>query len=150
MLFGGCGFQLQGTDIKELGSLSLSGPVAEQFRRALLHSFEDYGLKVVSAGPGIIDVKLIDSITSRRPISTSARINTAQYELRLELIIGLTLDNKPVNKDIPLSVGRIYSVDPGNLSGSYEEQQTLISDMEDEVGAMIVRLLETWMDNRRI
>ena len=149
-LLGGCGFQLQGTDVRELESVSLSGSAAGQTRKMLVRSLQNYGVKIVSAGPGIIDINLIDSHPSRRPVSTSARFDTAQYELRLDLIIRVTLDSKPINNDISFHADRIYSVDSFNLSGSFEEQQILMSEMGNEVADMIIRRLESWLYSGRI
>ena len=145
----GCGFQLQGTDISELEFVSLSGPVIGEVRRSLVNSLEDYGVKVAPTRPGIIDIKFIDFRTSRRRISTSARIDAAQYELQLDVDVEFTLDGNPIGSYVSFSVDRIYSVDSVNLSGSYEEQEILMSEMGDEVVAKIIRRLETWLDGRR-
>ena len=144
-----CGFQLRGMDISELESVSISGPVGGELRRALEQSLKDNGLKIVAAGSDVVDIRLIDVRTSRRPISTSARIDAAQYELRLELDVSLTLDSQAIASGISLSADRIYSVDSLNLSGSYEEQQNLMSEISYEVADMTIHRLEVWLDGRR-
>ena len=143
-----CGFQLRGMDISSLESLSLSGPVSGDMRRALEQSLEDYRVTTVAAAPGVVDIRLIDARSSRRPVATSARIDAAQYELRLELDVSFALDGRSIGSDISLSAGRIYSVDSLNLSGSYEEQQILMSEIRDEVAGMVIRRVEAWLDNR--
>ena len=143
-----CGFQLQGMDISRLESLSLSGPVSGDMRRALEQTLEDYRVATVAAAPGVVDISLIDARSSRRPVATSARIDAAQYELRLELDVSYTLDGRSIASDISLSAERIYSVDSLNLSGSYEEQQILMSEIRDEIAGMIIRRVEAWLDNR--
>jgi len=45
----GCGFQLRGTDIGAIDSISLSGP--SETRRILQQSLETYGVDAVAAGP---------------------------------------------------------------------------------------------------
>lgn len=143
-----CGFQLRGMDISSLESLSLSGPVSGDMRRALEQTLEDYRVATVAAAPGVVDIRLIDTRSSRRPVATSARIDAAQYELRLELDVSFALDGRSIASDISLSAERIYSVDSLNLSGSYEEQQILMSEIRDEVAGMIIRRVEAWLDNR--
>ena len=136
-------------DISELESVSLSGPVGGEVRRVLTQSLKDNGLKIVAAGSDVVDIRLIDVRTSRRPISTSARIDAAQYELRLELDVSLTLDSQSIASGISFSADRIYSVDSLNLSGSYEEQQNLMSEISYEVADMTIHRLEVWLDGRR-
>ena len=82
-------------------------------------------------------------------ISTSARIDAAQYELQLDVDVEFTLDGNPIGSYVAFSVDRIYSVDSVNLSGSYEEQDILMSEMGDEVVTKIIRRLETWLDGGR-
>ena len=149
-LLSSCGFQLRGMDISELESVSVTGPVGGEVRRVLSQSLEDHGVKIVAPGSNVVDIRLIDVRTSRRPVSTSARIDAAQYELRLELDVSLMLDSRSIANGISLSAGRIYSVDSLNLSGSYEEQKILMSEINDEVAVMIIDRLEAWLDNRRV
>ena len=147
-LLSGCGFQLRHADISALEAISLSGPVSAEIRRALEQSLEDYGITIVAAAPGVVDIRFIDSHSSRRSVATSARIDAAQYELRLELDVSLALEGQPIASDISLSAERIYSVDSLNLSGSYEEQQILMSEIRDEIAGMIIRRVEAWLDKR--
>ena len=141
-----CGFQLQVTDIGELRSVSLSGPAAGGVRSALARSLENYGVVVVAADPNILDIRLVEVRTSRRPVSTSARIDAAQYELRLDLDASITQERGSISREITLSAYRIYSVDSLNLSGSFEEQEMLISDINDEVADLILRRIEALLD----
>ena len=85
LLIAGCGFQLRGTDISGLDAISLSGPAAQGIRAELETALESYGVVTVPAAPGVLDVRLLDVRSSRRPVATSARMDAAQYELRLEV-----------------------------------------------------------------
>lgn len=149
LLLTGCGFQLRGTDIGALDAISLSGSVPAETRRVLRRSLEDYGVETVAAAPGIVNVQLLDERSSRRPVATSARIDAAQYELRLELDINLVLNGKSLGQPASLSAERIYSVDSLNLSGSYEEQQILLAEIRSELAGMIIRRVEAVAQSER-
>lgn len=141
----GCGFQLRTTDISALEAISLTGSISAESRRALRQAFRQHGLATVPAAPEVVSVRLLDERSVRRPISTSARIDAAQYELRLEFDLELSLDGKAIAPGMTLVAERVYSVDSLNLSGSYEEQQTLMQEIRDELAVMIIRRIEAWL-----
>jgi len=58
----------------------------------------------------------------------------------------LTLDGKSIGQPTSLSAERIYSVDSLNLSGSYEEQQILMTEIRRELAGMVDRRIEAWLD----
>ena len=62
----------------------------------------------------------------------------------LEVDVVLILDGKPVLADFSLAAQRIYSLDSLNLSGSYEEEQLLMSEIREEIVNLIVFRLEAW------
>ena len=144
VVIGGCGFQLRSADISGLGAISLSGQAAGGLRRELEAFLEANDVKSVAPGPNIVDVRLLDVRSSRRPVATSVRMDAAQYELRLEVDVVLILDGKPVVADFSLAAQRIYSLDSLNLSGSYEEEQLLMSEIREEIVNLIVFRLEAW------
>ncbi len=147
LLIAGCGFQLRGTDISGLDAISLSGPAAQGIRAELETALESSGVVRVPAAPGVLDVRLLDVRSSRRPVATSARMDAAQYELRIEVDMSLVLDGQPVAADVSLAAQRLYSVDSLNLSGSYEEQQILMSEIRAELAGLIIYRVEAWLEN---
>jgi len=142
ILLAGCGFQLRGTDLSALGDLNLSGVYGET-RKAYIEHFATRGLTITSTPTDGITVRFEDQRSQRRPVATSATIDAAQYELRLELDFSVHRGSESV---VPLSTiwaERVYSVDSFNLAGSYEEQMMLIDDIRAELTRQILQRIES-------
>jgi len=142
ILLAGCGFQLRGTDLSELGDLNLSGVYGET-RKAYIEHFATRGLTITSTPTDGITVRFEDQRSQRRPVATSANIDVAQYELRLELDFSVHRGSESI---VPLSTvwaERVYSVDSFNLAGSYEEQMMLIDDIRAELTRQILQRIES-------
>jgi outer membrane lipopolysaccharide assembly protein LptE/RlpB len=142
VLLTGCGFQLRGTDLAALGDLNLSGVYGET-RKAYVEHFAARGLNITSTLTDGITVRFEDQRSQRRPVATSATIDAAQYELRLEVDFSVHRGSETL---VPLSTiwaERIYSVDSFNLAGSYEEQMMLIDDIRAELTRQILQRIES-------
>ena len=140
----GCGFQLRGTDLAELGSVQLSG-VSGDARRALVDAFAGQGITVESAASEGIRVRVEDQRSIRRPVATSASIDAAQYELRIELDYHISKGSTVIAPLTTIAAERIYAVDSLNLSGSYEEQQLLLAEMQTDLAGQIIQRIESWV-----
>ena len=148
ILLSGCGFQLRGSDISQIDALSLGGAMSAESRRVLRASFERHGVDLVPATADVVSIRILDERSGRRPISTSARVDAAQYELRLEFDVAIAAGGEVVLPELTVAAERVYSVDSQNLSGSYEEQQILMRDIREELAMMIIRRIEAWVESR--
>lgn len=139
VLLSGCGFHLRGADISQLESVQITASRGHQaIRTAFLSLLSDHG---VTSSPSADLMVRIDSERSyRRPIATTANIDTAEYELRLEVDIVIKSPEKEV--EATLVSERVYAVNRGNLSGSYEEQSVLLSEMRAELARLMIRRVE--------
>jgi len=135
----GCGFQLRTSDISRIDAIHISGSVSSDMRRAFQESLSAHGVESTAAAPGVINVRILDQRSSRRPVSTSASIDAAQYELRLEMDIAILRDGQPLTTDMTVFAERIYSLDSVNLSGSYEEQQLLMDGIRADLVSQVIR-----------
>ena len=136
----GCGFQLRGTEAGGLESLNIMGASAapltsKSFRQAL----EDRDVQIVPAGAGVISVHMLDERSHRRSVATTDVFDAAEYELRLELDVSISRGENFLLEDATLVSQRVYAVDSGNLSGSYEEQALLLSDMRVNLAEQLIR-----------
>lgn len=136
----GCGFQLRGTEPGGLESLNIMGASAapltsKSFRQAL----EDRDVQIVPAGTGVISVHMLDERSHRRSVATTDVFDAAEYELRLELDVSISRGENFLLEDATLVSQRVYAVDSGNLSGSYEEQALLLSDMRVNLAEQLIR-----------
>ncbi len=136
----GCGFQLRGTEAGGLESLNIIGASAapltsKSFRQAL----EDRDVQIVPAGAGVISVHMLDERSHRRSVATTDVFDAAEYELRLELDVSISRGENFLLEDATLVSQRVYAVDSGNLSGSYEEQALLLSDMRVNLAEQLIR-----------
>jgi outer membrane lipopolysaccharide assembly protein LptE/RlpB len=150
LLLAGCGFQLRGSDLSAIETINLTGPISTETRRAFVTELESYGVEAVASTPGVVSVRVNDERSSRRPVSTSANIDAAQYELRLEIDVSISLDGNLISPDTALAAERIYSVDSLNLSGSYEEQQILLHEIRRELASQVVSRVEAWLAKQGI
>ena len=136
----GCGFQLRGTEVGGLESLNIMGASAapltsKSFRQAL----EDRDVQIVPAGAGVISVHMLDERSHRRSVATTDVFDAAEYELRLELDVSISRGENFLLEDATLVSQRVYAVDSGNLSGSYEERTLLLSDMRVSLAEQLIR-----------
>ena len=136
----GCGFQLRGTEAGGLESLNIMGTSAapltsKSFRQAL----EDRDVRIVPAGAGVISVHMLDERSHHRSVATTDVFDAAEYELRLELDVSISKGENFLLEDATLVSQRVYSVDSGNLSGSYEERTLLLSDMRVSLAEQLIR-----------
>ena len=136
----GCGFQLRGTEAGGLESLNIMGASAapltsKSFRQAL----EDRDVQIVPAGAGVISVHMLDERSHRRSVATTDVFDAAEYELRLELDVSISRGENFLLEDATLVSQRVYAVDSGNLSGSYEEQALLLSELRVNLAEQLIR-----------
>jgi outer membrane lipopolysaccharide assembly protein LptE/RlpB len=136
----GCGFQLRGAEPGRLESLNIIGAAAAQltsrfFRQAL----KDRGVQIVPAGAAVISVQLLDERSDRRSIATTDVYSTAEYELRIELDVSISRGENFLLEEATLVSQRVYAVDSGNLSASYEERDLLLSDMRVNLAEQLIR-----------
>ena len=143
VLLSSCGFQLRGLDVSLLESVSVSSPPEiAATRRALQKELAVHDVAIVPRAPGVVHLAINDERSIRRPVSTTASIDAAQYELRLEADISASKDDAVLIPTATLVSERIYSVDSLNLSGSHEEQTILLSEMRTELAQHMIRRLE--------
>jgi LPS-assembly lipoprotein len=141
-LFGlaGCGFQLRGTESGGLESLNIMGASAAPLTsKSLRQALEDRDVQIVPAGAGVISVHMLDERSHRRSVATTDVFDAAEYELRLELDVSISRGENFLLEDATLVSQRVYAVDSGNLSGSYEEQALLLSDMRVNLAEQLIR-----------
>ena len=136
----GCGFQLRGIEAGGLESLNIVGASAAPLTsKSLRQALEDRDVQIVPAGAGVISVHILDERSHRRSIATTNVYDAAEYELRLELDVSISRDENFLLEDATLVAQRVYAVDSGNLSGSYEEQALLLSDMRVNLAEQLIR-----------
>jgi outer membrane lipopolysaccharide assembly protein LptE/RlpB len=108
---------------------------SKSFRQAL----EDRDVQIVPAGAGVISVHMLDERSHRRSVATTDVFDAAEYELRLELDVSISRGENFLLEHGTLVSQRVYAVDSGNLSGSYEEQALLLSDMRVNLAEQLIR-----------
>ena len=108
---------------------------SKSFRQAL----EDRDVQIVPAGAGVISVHMLDERSHRRSVATTDVFDAAEYELRLELDVSISRGENFLLEDATLVSQRVYAVDSGNLSGSYEEQALLLADMRVNLAEQLIR-----------
>lgn len=136
----GCGFQLSGTERGGLESLNIIGARAAPLTsKSLMQALEDRDVQVVPAGAGIISVHILDERSDRRTVATTDVFDAAEYELRLELDVSISRGEDFLLEEATLVSQRVYAVDSGNLSGSYEEQAELLSAMRVNLAEQLIR-----------
>lgn len=141
-LLAGCGFQLRSEDITAVDELAIAGAgAAPATFRSLTTLLESRGVQTSSESMDAFNVRLLDERTIRRAVATTSIIDTADYELRLEVDLAMSRGDDQLISDT-LAVQRIYSVDAVNLSGSTEEQRLLLGEMHDEMAHRIIRRIE--------
>ena len=138
----GCGFHLRNSSAFELAveSMSVSSANAySDFSREVERLVESRDIALVPSGADY-SVRIISENTSRRPVSTTADISVADYELRLEIQFSVSDDEgQSVIKPTTISTERIYSFDRTSLVGSSEEEQILIAEMRRDLAAQLLR-----------
>ena len=140
---GGCGFQLRGSELGRLSAVGITGvTVAPATYKTLRDELESYGLDTGAPEPGALEVRLLDERTRRRSVATTDVIDTAAWELRLELDVSITRGDRALVADTTLVSERVYEVDSANLSGSFEEQSRVLADMRSELVKQLVERLE--------
>jgi LPS-assembly lipoprotein len=139
----GCGFQLRGIDISALESINLVTPGATgETRRVFSRALSDAGVELVPASPDIVTVIVFDERSVRRPVSTSAVMDVAEYELRIEVDISVNRGEKALLPEAFLVAERVYAIDSRNLSGSYEEQTMLLEEIRRDLARQMIRIVE--------
>lgn len=142
-LLTGCGFQLSGTSLEGIGPVSVTSTISSRDIADLVKEELSYaGVAVSSAAPQYV-IELLDERNQRRSVSTSALVDAAQFELRMEVDVLLPGRNLPIT----LVVERVYAVDAANLTGSYEEQSLLMTEMRRELARQLLRSLESAVGN---
>ena len=138
----GCGFALRNTAEFDLvvESMNVSSANAySDFSRELERLVESRDIALVSTGADY-SVRVLSENTSRRPVSTTADISVADYELRLEIQFAAADEKgKPIIRPTVISTERIYSFDRTSLVGSAEEEQVLIAEMRRDLAAQLLR-----------
>ncbi|MGV0036144.1 MAG: LPS assembly lipoprotein LptE [Candidatus Azotimanducaceae bacterium WSBS_2022_MAG_OTU7] len=142
MLLGvaGCGFQLRGVGIDGVDSLNIIGSSAAPLTsKSLRQVLEDRNVQVVAASADVVSVQLLDERSHRRSVATTAVFDAAEYELRLELDISISRGENLLLEHATLVSQRVYAVDSNNVSGSYEEQSLLLSEMRINLAEQLIR-----------
>ena len=100
---------------------------------------------VVPAAPGVLAVRLLGERSMRRSVATTRTIDAAEYELRLELDVSVSLDGVLLLEKGTLIEERVYSVDKVNLSASVEEQTIVLAEMRSALARKLIRRIEAVM-----
>ena len=138
---------MRGTGIAQIDRLYLQVPAQySATRQAFTESLIASGVDVVSldsdASSDVHQVAVNDERSFRRPISTSAAIDAAEYELLVEIDISVSKAGDLLLDNATLSSSRVYSVDTINLSASYEEQNLLLGEIRTEIARHMIRRVE--------
>lgn len=139
----GCGFQLRGTDVGALGSVSIVGADARSdIGRMLADELEFYDVSVNDSDrEHTVVVVLEDRTSSRRRIATSSSIDAAEYRLALEILVTVQRGESVLVAPVNLIAERHYDVDDANLSGSVEEQNIMMQEIRRELATQIIHML---------
>lgn len=143
LIVSGCGYQLRGSSLGDLLSISFSGTrEAPVTFRAIRDTLEESNVTIVAAADGVVAVHLLDERSMRRSVATTDVIDAAEYELRLELDVSITRNEEVLLEQATLIAERVYAVDSANLSGSFEEQTLLMDEMRAELARKLARQIE--------
>lgn len=146
LLLGACGFQLRGSGPAALSlpPVAVAAPAGlAETRDAFVRSLRERDIVVAAdASASEVLVEILDERNYRRPVSTTRTLDAAEYELRLEVDIAVSSSGKVLTPLATLASERIYSVDPVNLSGSYEERRMLQAEMRRELARMMLRRVQ--------
>ena len=143
LLQAGCGFQLKGTDVAGVEVVRLIGSSeAPATFRVLREELDARGVQTTSASDALFTIELLDEESMRRTVATTDVIDAAEYELGLELMISIYEGDEVVLENDIVVAERVYEVDTANLSGSFEEQRLLMSEMRTELAEKVIRRLE--------
>ncbi len=143
LLVSGCGYQLRGSDLGDLLSISFTGTrEAPVTFRAIRDSLEESKVTIVSPAVDVMAVHILDERSMRRSVATTNVIDAAEYELRLELDVSITRNEETLLERSTLIAERVYAIDSANLSGSYEEQTLLMDEMRAELARKLTRRIE--------
>lgn len=142
-LLSGCGYQLRGSSLGDLLSISFSGTrEAPVTFRAIRNTLEDNNVSIVAPSQDVVAVHLLDERSLRRSVATTNVIDAAEYELRLELDVSITRNEEVLLAQSTLIAERVYAVDSANLSGSFEERTLLMDEMRIELAQKLARRIE--------
>ena len=146
-LLAGCGYRLLGLADASLELGQLQGPVRVEagagfweMGRALREALAARGVEV--AGDAALAVAIRDERSQRSPVSTTASIDAAEYELRLEVDIAISVAGEEGWREATLASERVYSVDAANLAGSQEEEALLREEIREELARMMLGRLQ--------
>lgn len=143
LIVSGCGYQLRGSSLGDLLSISFSGTrEAPVTFRAIRDTLEESNVTIVAAADGVVAVHLLDERSMRRSVATTDVIDAAEYELRLELDVSITRNEEVLLEQATLIAERVYAVDSANLSGSFEVQTLLMDEMRAELARKLARQIE--------
>ncbi len=143
LLLSGCGFQLRGAGMEALSELSFTGTNrAPVTFREIREALQVRDVQIVSSAPGILAVHILDEQSQRRSVATTNVIDAAEYELSLSLSFSISKNGDALVDDAMLIAERVYAVDSANLSGSFEEQTLLMTEMRRELAQKLVRRID--------
>lgn len=147
LVLSACGFHLRGTGSDEAGLSEIYIAVSDsrgELQRILTRAFTQAGVVVV-ANPddSTYHLSVSGERHTRRAVATTLTISVAEYELRLEVGIGLTsLSGEEVFPVTTLATERIYSFDDRSLVGSGAEEDLLLKEMKTDLAIQILRRVD--------
>lgn len=151
-MLSGCGFHLRGTQGFEVSvdNLYLSvGNAYRDLRNELTATFEAFEVTLVDSPRNAEYVlEVFRERTVRRAVSTTDTISVAEYEVRLEIDIGVS--NRYGELLLPettLIAERIYSFDNTSLVSNNEEEELLVEEMRRNLVVQIVRRVDVAVKN---
>jgi len=143
LVVSGCGYQLRGSSLGDLLSISFSGTrEAPVTFRAIRDTLAESNVTIVAPANDVVAVHLLGERSLRRSVATTDVIDAAEYELRLELDVSITRNEEVLLEQATLIAERVYAVDSANLSGSFEEQTLLMDEMRSELARKLARQIE--------
>ena len=151
-LLAGCGFQLPGKQQLNISTVAVIAPIGKtDLRYALVKHLRRQGTNVQvamdandreAAKRRELLVEILDERVYFRPVSTNIFVEAADYELRKEVDIAISVNGKTITPNSTLATERVYAVDPLNLNASHEEQSLHLAEMDIELAEKLQRRLE--------
>jgi LPS-assembly lipoprotein len=143
ILLSGCGFQLRGTiDIPpewlamHMQSPSPNGELASGVRSALSNN----GVEWQEATDANITLQLSDEKFEQRNLTIGANARATQFELKLSASMRVLDDQgKELAPNTDVTVTKIMTHDPENVTGKVEESNLLRREMRTELIQQVMR-----------
>ena len=129
----GCGWQLRGLDNSTLPqTLALNtsdayAPIARQLQQTLVRR----GVSLSASAP--LQLYLGEEIRDKRTVAVTTLGAAAQYELHLRIDYAFHQSGSEAKLPITLSSQRVYDFVPGSNLAKLQEEQTLITEMRQEL-----------------